>query len=478
MKRIIYKYLKAKQVLGFLIVSIFTMLLPAFGEGRELTEQEVQAAVQTWVRNVTADARPDAVIEKLEPYQVDGRTFAYIAHIAGGGFSLCGANDSLTLPVYLYSPSGRYEPENPGFQSVLETIVEVTIKLEKLIESNDPQLQEYSADLDLRASLWQDLLTGRLPLPKALIAPLAVSQPQQMTLPLTTSWDQNAPYNNLAPNGDGGRSVVGCAATSMAQIMRYWQWPPSGVGSSSYTWNGDQSCGGNVGGGVLSANYSDSYDWQNMPDNCTGGCTAAEQNALAELSYEIGVSVEMDYGRCESSTPMYNFVTGSSPLINNFRYDSDATYNSDSSPPLTDDGTIITEIQWLRPVEIGGCLNAGGTAHYWVALGYNDSTNPPQFLMNMGWGGVNTWNTWDGVANSCHNYITQIAPADTVRFVGNTAAGDGSPDNPHQNIEEAIQQAPDNATLVFKAGSVNTFSASSLVINKSLTLKGKDVTIQ
>lgn len=474
MKPIKFKYLAVKLLLSLLVCSCFLLLADTI-QAAPASEVQVKRAVELWLRHVTADAKPDAVIEKLEPYQVDGRTFAYIAHIAGGGFSLCGANDSLTLPVYLYSPSGRYEPDNPGFQSVLQTIVEDTIKLERLIESNDPQLREYSDDLDLRASLWQDLLAGRLPLPKALTAPL-VASPQLMTLPLTTSWDQNAPYNNLAPMGDGGISLAGCVATAMAQIMRYWQWPPSGVGSSLYAWDGDQACGGNAGGGVLSANYSDSYDWQNMPDNCMGGCTAAEQAALAELTYEIGVAAEMDYSFCFSGSDLWQLVMGNRRLINNFRYDSDAVYNSDVNPPLTDDGTIITEIQWLRPVALGGCLLTGG-GHAWVALGYNDSFNPPQFLMNMGDGGANVWSTRNNVAG-CHNYLTQIAPDDTVRFVGNTTTGDGSPDNPHRNIEEAIQQAPDNATLIFKAASVNTFSASTLEINKPLTLKGKDVTIQ
>ena len=142
---------------------------------------------------------------------------------------------------------------------------------------------------------------------------------------------------------------------------------------------------------------------------------------------------------------------------------------------LTDADAIINEIQWFRPVEIGGCLNSNGEAHYWVILGYSDGHDPPQFLMNMGWGDPPVWNTWDAVANSCHNYITQIAPRDTVRFVGNTAAGDGSPDNPHKDIEEAIQQAPDGATLIFKAGSDNTFSSRPLTISKPLTLKGYNV---
>ena len=62
--------------------------------------------------------------------------------------------------------------------------------------------------------------------------------------------------------------------------------------------------------------------------------------------------------------------------------------------------------------------------------------------------------------------------ADNVRFVGAGNAGDGSPNDPYKNIEEAIAEAPDHATLIFKAGSVNTFAASTLVIDRPFTLRG------
>jgi len=425
------------------------------------------------VRYVTADAKPDAVIEKMEPYKVNGITIAYVANIAGGGFCLCGTDDELSLPVYLYTPDGTYEPQNPSYQYILWEIAEITNRLTKKVKEKDPSLQQYEVALESRASLWQDLITGRVP-PLKVIA----QGPQQMELELTTTWHQGAPFNNFCPMGDGGRSVVGCTATAMAQIMKYWEWPPSGNDNSSYIWDGDQSCGGDVGGGALGATYSDPYDWNNMPDDCTGGCSQMEQDALAELSYEIGVSIETDYGRCGSGAPMYYFVTRNNPLINNFLYDSDATYNSDYEPPLTDTETIIKEIQWLRPIEVGGCLVPNGAAHAWVIYGYNKAFDPPQFLMNLGGGGGSFWKTWDEIADRCHNYIVQIAPQNTARFVGNTTGGDGSPDNPHQDIEEAMQEAPNGATLIFKADSVNNFSANTLVIDRPLTLKGHNVTIQ
>lgn len=94
---------------------------------------------------------------------------------------------------------------------------------------------------------------------------------------LTTVWHQSGPYNDYCPIGDGGRCVVGCVATATAQAMRYWSWPPVGTGERCYFWDGDQSCGGSYGGGELCADYSDSYDWANMPNSCGGGCTRSRR---------------------------------------------------------------------------------------------------------------------------------------------------------------------------------------------------------
>ena len=54
----------------------------------------------------------------------------------------------------------------------------------------------------------------------------------------------------------------------------------------------------------------------------------------------------------------------------------------------------------------------------------------------------------------------------------------GSPSDPYVDVEQALANAPDGATLIFKAGSDNTFSATSLTISRPMTLKGADATIR
>ena len=103
--------------------------------------------------------------------------------------------------------------------------------------------------------------------------------------------------------------------------------------------------------------------------------------------------------------------------------------------------------------------------------------------MNMGWGGqydTPGWYSLDTVPRGLTNnmdHVTGLAPQNVVGFVGAGSSGRGSPNSPYQNIQEALSKAPNGATLIFQANSVNTFSSAPLVINRPLTLKGYNATI-
>lgn len=538
MKQITNKASRASRSLGLLLVFCL-ILVPTFLHAGELDETEVGSAVQTWARHVTADARPDAVIERMEPHQVKGETVAYIAHLVGGGFCLCGSDD-LVLPVYLYSPRGTYDPQNPNYQYILWEI-ETRVKcLREGLEKGDPTVLGYQDFLAKRASFWQDLMSGRTP-PRM----EEKGEPVMMELDLTSQWHQRTPYNDqcpdLTPDADE-HTVVGCVATAMCQIMYYWRWPYTGVGIDTtiynYLWRSnwdeeplvsdpniqpDWAGGGRLEwtsaeGGKLrmngywdgslykgakkineDADYLDAlenlwnrlyhvasycianfgattYDWSIIGDTHTDPPDAGDVE-VAKLCYHAGVAVIMGYGVWGSGASTWNV---DSAFEDHFRYDYDGICGT------RDIDTMTEEIQWLRPLYFSGDRHdtLGGGGHAWVVLGYNKWTDPArQFKMNLGWGGAcDEWYSCDSIP--CAPFylnqlnVTRIAPKDMVGFVGGLDPGDGSPGDPYQDVEEAIDEAPDNATLIFKAGSDNTFSTATLLIDRPLTLKGKDVTIR
>ncbi len=510
-----------------------------------LTEDEVRTAVTTWVRHVTADARPGAVIKTMEPYVVDNQTAGYIAHLSAGGFCLCGADD-LVLPVYLYSPHGTYDTANPNYDYILWEIDMRTKALRAAVGRRDPRLQRYQPALTERAAFWADLTVGRVPVMTRDDGDRAA--PTRMELPLTCKWDQGSPYNDDCPAPDPNtdqHTVVGCTATATCQLMYYWKWPLTGVGSDHV----DYSCHWQTSwieeplstdpnfpgwwwaptrlewtptnGGRLrmngywddsvfseAYNHSDAaayrnalfmlwlrmneytstyyaypgmhtYDWSILQDQHADPPDSSD-DAVAELCYDVAVCVHMDFGLLASGASTSN-VPGA--LESHFRYDPDGTSGGLST------STMINEIQWLRPVIMHGFDRRGG--HAWVVYGYDTSPEDPQFLMNMGWGGGgDDWYSCDKIGNpdpndpndfpwfdSDQGQVYRLAPLDVVQFVNTSGSGDGSPDNSYGGIEEAIAEAPDGTTLIFKAGSVNTFAVPNLVIDRPLTLKGYDVTI-
>jgi hypothetical protein len=522
----------------FLLLTIYLLLVPCSLHAKGLGEQEVRAAVETWVRYVTADAQLNAIIVRMEPHMADNEIVAYIAHLSSGGFCLCGADD-LVLPVYFYSPTGRYDPKNPGYQDIL---VEIENRLKYLSESlrkENAQVLDYQQQLFERATFWNNLITGNVSI-KFGKEKSVLAEPDSMSVQLTSKWGQGSPYNDLCPeltpNADE-HTLVGCTATAISQLMYYWKWPKTGIGSHSvnynYRWrsNWDQeplstdpsipagwsnrlqwtaSSGGmlemsgywdeSLYNGAIelnsntnyltalanlynrltqasttcSANFgATTYQWNLMQDTHSDPVDAGDA-AVATICYQVAVALDMNFGKIGSGANLYS----AADIGNNYYpLANNFRYDQDAYYGHDNITSLVTEeIEWLRPVGFSG----GPPNHTWVVYGYNKGTDPNrQFKMNMGWDGSSDgWYSLDNAPiNQNLGYLIYVAPQGVVRFVGSTTSGDGSPLEPYQNIEEAATNVSNGTTLIFKAGSDNLFSAP-LTINKPLTLKGRNVTIR
>ncbi|MFH1372557.1 MAG: C10 family peptidase [bacterium] len=238
---------------------------------------------------------------------------------------------------------------------------------------------------------------------------------------LTTIWGQGSPYNNYCPWGDGNRCVVGCVATAAVQILNYHQWPQVGFGTHTYWWNGDYSCEGSSPGQWLTADFTNDYDWDNMPNNCMGGCTPEQEAALAELSYEAGVAFNMNYGVCGSGT-----WASMSEWITHFRYRDvmNMTYR---------DGHSLSS--WFNIIQQQ--INANQPMEYYihshaiVCDGWRDPAGLKQYHMNYGWdGSQNSWFTldslhcpWEGCDPMVESMVRDIIPNRGVMFGADTTFG-------------------------------------------------------
>lgn len=208
---------------------------------------------------------------------------------------------------------------------------------------------------------------------------------------LTSAWHQGFPYwNNCPPTFDGYQTVVGCIATSTSQILNYWQWPLTGYVDFSYPWNGDTWCGGAPFPQVVTADLEDEFDWANMANSCTSGCTAVEQEAVAELCFEVGALYEMRYGTCVSWTGAHRAL---SILPHNLKYSPEIRYERRINYGYDDWFALIQEeLDNGRPILYNIGYIVGGHSVVVDGYRYNEGVSN-EYHVNNGW--VNSsYNTW------------------------------------------------------------------------------------
>ena len=249
---------------------------------------------------------------------------------------------------------------------------------------------QYAIDNQMRATsetsrMWRELVEGNAKAGKATAVVNALVQ---------TQWDQNGVYyysggqlqifelyNNLCPydNTAGERTVTGCVATAMAQIMKYWGYPSQGIGSHSYTPSTRPDLG------VQSVNFgATTYQWADMPNKLSMTSTTTQINAVATLMYHCGVSVDMMYNI--SGNGGSGAYSEDIPYALNQYFNYKATANiqyRDSYSTNVWMNMLKTELDAGRPIQYSG---SGSGGHAFICDGY-DSSN--KFHFNWGWSGNN-----------------------------------------------------------------------------------------
>ena len=304
-----------------------------------------------------------------------------LQNINGEGFVIISADDR-AIPVLGYAEHGRIDVSNvpDNFRAWLQGY---NSEIQHAVDSRVAQNETAAAE-------WNALDAGIALAPKS---PTAVSPL------LTTTWDQGSPYNALCPGGAFNRSPVGCVATAMAQVMKYWAYPPKGQGSHSYT------CP--YYGSTQSANFGNTtYSWSSMPNSVYSSNTQ-----VATISYHCGVSVEMNYtpdGSGAQTISYYDNDYCAEHALNRFFGYSNAIHGERKSQ-FTDNEWIQmlkTELDASRPVIYSGFDSDNTSGHCFVCDGYNNSN---QFHFNWGWGG----------SYDCYCTISSLIPGGTGWGGGN-----------------------------------------------------------
>ena len=326
---------------------ILMALLPAMAFAGHVDPSRAQKAAQTFLNNNGAKAAQLTDLSKQA-----GFNNLYI-FTAQQGFVVMAADDCVQ-PVLGYSLTGTFVAEN------------MPTNVRGWLQGYDEEIQ-YAIDNQVKATtevsqLWNDLVEGNS---KAGMATAVVNNL------LSTTWDQDPYYNDMCPYDQqaGERTVTGCVATAMAQIMKYWEHPSHGIGSHSYIHDRY---------GELSADYGNTaYNWSAMPNAIHSANTE-----IARLMYHCGVSVDMNYDISANggSGAVTAFVANALQTYFNYQpcnYYERENYSGDWVNMLK------AELDAARPLQYNGRGSAGG--HSFVCCGYDSND---KFYFNWGWSGT------------------------------------------------------------------------------------------
>ena len=285
-----------------------------------------------------------------------GEACYYIFNVGETGFVIMAADDNYR-PIIGYSDRGVFNPDDmaPALADYLE-----------VVRQGVTMASQASSPKTSVAADWAMLeKCGRL---------VSRHGGRVDEFLVQTQWNQNYPYNYFCPEGEGGpggHCYAGCVATAAAQLMKYWDHPLQGQGSYTYIPEDHPEYG------PLTVNFGEAtYDWENMPNSISASSPIEQIEAVAQLIYHVGVSVDMNYrpsssgavtGKLCQTMPAYFFYTNQ--MDNLYRED----YTHEDYMQL-----VIDAIDMNWPM-----VHRGG-GHAYVLDGYNDND---MVHFNWGWSG-------------------------------------------------------------------------------------------
>lgn len=339
-----------------------------------IDQQAARQVAQRFISSRRANGSSAQLTDLSKQLNTNG---LYVFAIDGGGFIVV-SDDERVMPVLAYSFEGRIDAEH-------------------IAPATRFWLNEYSAQIAIAkrtdtkpspetSEAWSRLREGAA-------APTRKTIADSVPALITSQWKQSGGYNILCPTDStltntGYHTTTGCVATAMAQIMRYWQFPTHGMGSQSYSHDGDYDCWRY---GTQSANFgATTYDWANMPVRLTDSSSEAEINAVATLCYHCGVSTYMMYNSdCNGSSGSYSAYANEA-FTAHFHYKTDGYLQHGYYNDATWKNIMKNTLSSGHPVMYGGqsiedtAAGIHGGGHAFIMDGYNAED---YFHFNWGWGG-------------------------------------------------------------------------------------------
>lgn len=351
-----------------ILLSVFTVFIFLASFARQITVEQAMRAGAAFLQQQATGA---TISELSLVYSASGKKFGITDASATHyffifnykqGFVIVSADDC-AIPVLGYSTENIFDA------------ADIPVNMQKWLEVYKTEIRR-GIELNVRneetIGLWDALLnskrTGQKKSSTTVVAPL-----------IQTKWNQSPFYNDYCPFDAtwNEKTVTGCVATAMAQVAKYWNYPSKGKGYHVYK----HPVYGNI-----SANFgATAYNWAAMPN-----IVDTTNHAVAELMYQMGVSVDMSYGVGSKGGSNAYMISAKSPIQHCSEYALKTYFGYSDNMVGIEKANFPTQ-QWIsilknefnagRPVLYAG-FGYGG--HCFIADGYdcNDFIH-----FNWGWGG-------------------------------------------------------------------------------------------
>jgi len=376
---------------AFVVTSIVSCLFPCSQLSAEpIQSQQAQKAMSAFLRmhkaspqgapgtlSIIPGARTADVGRTAAGFREirsdEGTILAYIAELERAGFVATSANTDIT-PVIAYSFSCPFPAEadqkNPLYRLLKQ---DMKLRLKALAEYDQIKVAENN-------SLWDFYINADTS--RSVADPFKQWPPENTTSTggwLETTWDQDAPYNDLCPLDpvDGYRCYVGCVPTAVAQLANYHR--QCGIQlreSDSYT----------TYSGIDIDGDSDVYEFPSF-EELNEYLTALrikysrqmelDDTDVAALSFACGIATLTDFTSEGSGASPFD---AQSALLEKFGFCS-----ADMTGGLSCEFYRVLQENLINrlPALMGLSPSDGWGGHFLVCDGYN--TNG-EYHLNFGWG--------------------------------------------------------------------------------------------
>jgi len=420
-----YEKLETKMNHGgryvFITTTLILLLLfggTAFGKPVSIA-QSLQAANSFLLREQTSsqitiskdNAGPSARDVALNPdtravrqiRDSEGKVLAYVHMLKPEGFIITSADDRIR-PIIGYSFKGGF-PFIDSKDNVLLHLVEwdMQARLNSLKQDTGKALTASDESINQwNISLSKDSLL------------VSENDAQEVWGPwINTNWYQSGHYNDFCPlDPKGNRSVVGCVATAMAQIINYWEYPVTielvesdrykSKGKNGSFWIPDTS---------NNLNYPTFSEINNKLQIMTYNNNLQQEGYL---SFATGIKLQMNYSSDGSGTK-----AKVEAYLNGFNYGMARKILPGSGFYEAIKKNMKKNPGWPVQLSIGGGIFGWFNGHSIVVDGYKASG---EYHLNFGWSTTEedifyflpddlpTVPEWENMFNTARYAIVDIAP--------------------------------------------------------------------